>query len=151
MREASVHLTLKPAAQELGVHQQTLRAWEKRGLIRMVRLPGSRYRRVPVEEVERLKCEMGSMQAASNARSAQSAQDPEASASASALAETVLAELPGIARSGERSNWPLCSLSAWRSSGCCQSCSRPAQGSSWRFTTAAWWTLTPMKVSRPGG
>lgn len=52
------YLTLKRAAAELGVHEQTLRSWEKRGLIRMVRLPGSGYRRVPVTEIARLRREM---------------------------------------------------------------------------------------------
>ena len=52
------HLTLKRAAQILGVHEQTLRAWERQGLIRMARLPKSGYRRVPAEEVERLKAVM---------------------------------------------------------------------------------------------
>ena len=50
MTETIAHLTLKHAAQQLGVHAQTLRSWEKRGLIKMFRLPGSNYRRVPVSE-----------------------------------------------------------------------------------------------------
>jgi|JI10StandDraft_1071094.scaffolds.fasta_scaffold700639_2 excisionase family DNA binding protein len=60
MVEKSAPLTLKKAAQQLGVHEQTLRSWERRGLLRMVRLPGSGYRRVPVEEVQRLAREMAS-------------------------------------------------------------------------------------------
>jgi len=51
-------LTLKEAARILGVHENTLRSWEQRGLIRLIRLPGSRYRRVPVAEVERLAAQM---------------------------------------------------------------------------------------------
>ena len=51
----SSYLTLKRAAQVLGVHEQTLRSWERKGLIRMAHLPKSGYRRVPVEEVERLR------------------------------------------------------------------------------------------------
>jgi excisionase family DNA binding protein len=94
MGEASVHLTLKRAAQELGVHEQTLRAWEKRGLIRMVRLPGSRYRRVPVEEVERLKREMTSTQAGPAVHSGAPAQDAK-------VTETVQAELADNERFGE--------------------------------------------------
>jgi excisionase family DNA binding protein len=58
MTEISAPLTLKKAAQQLGVHEQTLRSWERRGLLRMVRLPGSGYRRVPVEDVQRLAREM---------------------------------------------------------------------------------------------
>ena len=48
------YLTLKEAAEQLGVHPNTLRNWERRGVIRLERLPGSRYRRVPVYEVQRL-------------------------------------------------------------------------------------------------
>ena len=49
MVEAPVYVALKRAAEALGVHEQTLRNWEKRGVIRMIRLPGSGYRRVPVD------------------------------------------------------------------------------------------------------
>ena len=55
MSGTQTYVTLKRAAQALGVHEQTLRSWEKRGLISMVRLPGSGYRRVPVKEIERLE------------------------------------------------------------------------------------------------
>jgi len=51
-------VTMKEAARMLGVHQQTIRGWERRGLIRLVRLPGSGYRRVPRVEVERLVSQM---------------------------------------------------------------------------------------------
>ncbi|MFN8486200.1 MAG: MerR family DNA-binding transcriptional regulator [Caldilineaceae bacterium] len=52
------YLTLKRAAQILGVHEQTLRSWERKGLMRMAHLPKSGYRRVPMEEVERLQATM---------------------------------------------------------------------------------------------
>ena len=58
MVESTANFTLKRAARTLGVHEQTLRNWEARGLIRMVRLPGSHYRRVPAAEVERLQAAM---------------------------------------------------------------------------------------------
>jgi len=51
-------LNLKEAARILGVHENTLRNWEQQGFIRLIRLPGSRYRRVPVTEVERLVTRM---------------------------------------------------------------------------------------------
>ena len=51
-------LTVGEAAERLGVHPNTLRAWADRGLIKHVRLP-SGYRRFPVSEVERLRQEMG--------------------------------------------------------------------------------------------
>ena len=44
------------AAEELGVHANTLRNWEEKGLIRAMKLPsGYRFSR---EEVERLRHEM---------------------------------------------------------------------------------------------
>ena len=52
------YLTLKEAAEQLGVHPNTLRNWERRGVIRLDRLPGSRYRRVPVYEVQRIEREL---------------------------------------------------------------------------------------------
>ena len=51
-------LTVREAARRLGVHPNTLRNWEQRGVIRLMRLPSSGYRRVPIEEVQRLAQEM---------------------------------------------------------------------------------------------
>ena len=58
MQEVKRGLTIREAARRLGVHPNTLRSWEQRGVIRLFRLPGSRYRRVPIEEVQRLAQEM---------------------------------------------------------------------------------------------
>lgn len=58
MSEAQTYITLKAAARALNVHEQTIRNWERRGLIRLARLPGSRHRRVPVTEVARLQAQM---------------------------------------------------------------------------------------------
>jgi len=52
------YLTLKEASEKLGVHPNTLRNWEQKGLVRLARLPGDRNRRVPVSEIERLEREM---------------------------------------------------------------------------------------------
>jgi predicted site-specific integrase-resolvase len=46
-------LSIGEAAKKLGVHPNRLRAWEKQGLIRPVRLP-SGQRRYPVEEINRI-------------------------------------------------------------------------------------------------
>ncbi len=46
-------LSISQAARMLGVHPQRLRAWEKRGLIKPVRLP-SGVRRYPLSEIERI-------------------------------------------------------------------------------------------------
>ena len=51
-------LTLKEAAQALSVHEQTIHNWGRRGIIRLVRLPGSRHRRVPADEVAHLLSQM---------------------------------------------------------------------------------------------
>ncbi|MBC7227080.1 MAG: MerR family DNA-binding transcriptional regulator [Thermoflexales bacterium] len=51
-------VSLKEAARALSVHEQTIRNWERRGIIRLVRLPGSRYRRVPVSEIVRLQARL---------------------------------------------------------------------------------------------
>ncbi|MGB9825336.1 MAG: IS607 family transposase [Desulfofundulus sp.] len=46
-------LTISKAAKKLGVHPNSLRNWEKRGLIKPVRLPGGQ-RRYSVDELTRL-------------------------------------------------------------------------------------------------
>ncbi len=51
-------LSIKQAAEALGVHEQTLRAWERKGIIKAKRLPGSRYRRFDDAEIERVKAIM---------------------------------------------------------------------------------------------
>jgi DNA-binding transcriptional MerR regulator len=96
MREPLTHVTLRHASLQLGVHEQTLRSWEKRGLIRMVRLPGSGYRRVPVAEVERLRNEMSSAQGRPAVRLEPPRGDAESLARAAALAEVVRSELVGL-------------------------------------------------------
>ena len=96
MPEARACLTLKRAAQTLGVHEQTLRNWEKRGLIRMVRLPGSGYRRVPVEEIERLQGEMASPTPDPGVRIVPPHRDSESLAQARSLADAVCAELADL-------------------------------------------------------
>jgi excisionase family DNA binding protein len=50
-------LTISEAAEELGVHQKTLRSWADRGLIAHYRTPTG-YRRFDPEEIERFKDEM---------------------------------------------------------------------------------------------
>jgi excisionase family DNA binding protein len=52
------YITLKEAARTLCVHEQTIRNWGRRGIIQLVRLPGSGYRRVPTAEIARLKAQM---------------------------------------------------------------------------------------------
>ncbi|MBK8049958.1 MAG: helix-turn-helix domain-containing protein [Anaerolineales bacterium] len=89
MSGSETPMTLKGAARKLGVHEQTLRSWERRGLIRMIRLPGSHYRRVPVDEVERLLQEM----AIQPAKTAPLMEMPDQSAEALELAHQLFAEV----------------------------------------------------------
>lgn len=51
-------LSVRATAERLGVHENTIRNWETRGLLRSIRLPGSNFRRFPREEVERMRREM---------------------------------------------------------------------------------------------
>ena len=47
------HYNISEVADMLGVHQNTLRNWEKRGKIKPVRLPGG-YRRYAASEINRV-------------------------------------------------------------------------------------------------
>ena len=51
-------LNVRDTARALGVHENTIRNWESRGLLRAVRLPGSGFRRFAPQDVERLRAEM---------------------------------------------------------------------------------------------
>jgi len=55
---AEQRLSVRETARRLGVHENTVRNWEERGIVRAVRLPGSGYRRFDPAEVERLRHEM---------------------------------------------------------------------------------------------
>ena len=46
------------AAKLLGVHAQTIRAWDRAGLLEIIRTP-SNQRRIPMSEIERLRKERG--------------------------------------------------------------------------------------------
>jgi excisionase family DNA binding protein len=50
-------LGVREAAEQLGVHENTLRRWEQAGLIRAVKLPTG-VRRFQPEEVQRVRDEM---------------------------------------------------------------------------------------------
>jgi hypothetical protein len=51
-------LNVRDTARALGVHENTVRNWEARGILRAVRLPSSGYRRFSAQDVERLRAEM---------------------------------------------------------------------------------------------
>lgn len=93
MLEKTEALTLKRAAELLGVHEQTLRNWEHNGIIRMIRLPGSGYRRVPVAEVARLQHEMQAEKTQSAVWIAPPDESPEAIQRGEAMAAAIRAEL----------------------------------------------------------
>jgi len=50
-------MKVREVAQALGVHENTIRRWEERGLLRAVRLP-SGVRRFRPEDVEAMRAEM---------------------------------------------------------------------------------------------
>lgn len=96
MTQTPTYLTLRRAAQVLGVHEQTLRSWERRGLIRLARLPQSGYRRVPVEEVARIQAAMLAGVEPPGVRLVPPRLDSEALAEAATEATAVRTELAGI-------------------------------------------------------
>lgn len=51
-------LNVRETAQQLGVHENTVRNWEERGVLRGIKLPGSGFRRFPRKEVERMRREI---------------------------------------------------------------------------------------------
>lgn len=51
-------LNVRETAKRLGVHENTVRNWADRGVLRPMRLPHSGFRRFDPEEVERLAREM---------------------------------------------------------------------------------------------
>ena len=51
-------LNVRDTARMLSVHENTVRNWEARGLLRAVHLPGSGFRRFAPQDVERLRAEM---------------------------------------------------------------------------------------------
>ncbi|MGH2634864.1 MAG: MerR family transcriptional regulator [Actinomycetota bacterium] len=51
-------LTVRAVAREIGVHENTIRNWEARGVLKAIRLPVSGYRRFDMAQVERMKKEM---------------------------------------------------------------------------------------------
>jgi excisionase family DNA binding protein len=51
-------LNVRDTARALGVHENTVRNWEERGILRAVRLPGSGYRRFSAADVKRVRMEM---------------------------------------------------------------------------------------------
>lgn len=51
-------LSVRETARRLGVHENTIRNWEARGIIRAHRLPGSGYRRFEARRVNQLVQQM---------------------------------------------------------------------------------------------
>ena len=51
-------LSVRETAKRLGVHENTVRNWEQRGVLHAVRLPGSGFRRFDADQVDRMWKEM---------------------------------------------------------------------------------------------
>lgn len=58
MSIATPQLNVRETARRLGVHENTVRNWAERGILRASRLPMSGYRRFDAEDVDRLAREM---------------------------------------------------------------------------------------------
>ena len=54
-------ISVRETAKRLGVHENTVRNWEAKGILRAVRLPGSGFRRFDLEQVDRMWKEMTSL------------------------------------------------------------------------------------------
>jgi uncharacterized protein YjcR len=53
-------MNVREAAARLGVHENTIRNWESKGILRAIHLPVSQYRRFEASEIERMAREMRS-------------------------------------------------------------------------------------------
>jgi excisionase family DNA binding protein len=51
-------LSVRETAQQLGVHENTVRNWETRGVLHALKLPGSGFRRFRREDIARMRREM---------------------------------------------------------------------------------------------
>lgn len=51
-------LNVREAAKQLGLHENTVRNLEQRGVLKAVRLPGSGFRRFLKDDIERMRREM---------------------------------------------------------------------------------------------
>lgn len=98
MNEKLDYVTLKEAARTLCVHEQTIRNWGRRGVIRLVRLPGSRYRRVPATEIARLKAQMAQPepQASVGVRVEHPSGDADAISQGQRMAESIKESLAAV-------------------------------------------------------
>ena len=53
-------INVREAAARLGVHENTVRNWEAKGILRAIHLPVSHYRRFELGEIDRMAREMRS-------------------------------------------------------------------------------------------
>jgi excisionase family DNA binding protein len=51
-------LNVRETAQQLGVHENTVRNWEESGVLRGIKLPCSGFRRFRREDIHRMRREM---------------------------------------------------------------------------------------------
>jgi DNA-binding transcriptional MerR regulator len=57
---SATFLNVREAAARLGVHENTIRNWESKGILRATHLPVSQYRRFEAGKIERMQREMRS-------------------------------------------------------------------------------------------
>jgi len=100
MEHSGTYFTLKRAARVLGVREQTLKTWERRGVIRLVHLPGSRYRQVAEEEVGRLQDQMSARTPTADAALMPPHTDEQSLVLAEELVQLVLEDLQSAEAEG---------------------------------------------------
>jgi excisionase family DNA binding protein len=69
-------LSVRETARRLGVHENTVRNWANRGILRPLRLPGSGYRRFDAAEVDRVARQMREAMPGQEARVTRPASPP---------------------------------------------------------------------------
>ena len=52
------YMSVRAAADALGVHENTIRRWESQGILSAVRLPGSNFRRFDPDQIQRVARDM---------------------------------------------------------------------------------------------
>lgn len=86
-------LSVREAASALRVHEHTIRAWVRKGILQAIRLPGSHYCRFRPEEVRRVQLMMESSRVGPGVRIEPPPTDPRELEEARKLHEEVMAIL----------------------------------------------------------
>lgn len=86
-------LSVRAAGLVLGVHEHTVRAWVRKGILQAIHLPGSNYSRFRPEEVRRVRLSMESGSRKGSVRIDPPDTDPESIEDAHRLHQEIMEEL----------------------------------------------------------